>query len=186
MNKKQKYSEETCLSATLSTTNPTWSDLVSNPDRRCVKSATNRLSYVTTKWNFYTEFWGLNSLAFLVAQKMQFGGGGIYLKHSPTANTSQYLFFFFFSFLLLLLLLLCPEIYYMELFHFFHLIKKQKYEVTLRFVICSLLLPSFPPLTFILHMLSRRACSRSVLPFLSFHQVGLRCRTGCMNSGVYH
>jgi hypothetical protein len=38
---KPKYSEETCLSATLSTTNPTWRD----PDRRGGKPATNRLSY---------------------------------------------------------------------------------------------------------------------------------------------
>jgi hypothetical protein len=42
---KQKYSENTCHSATLSTTNPTWPDRGSNPGRRCVKPATNRLSY---------------------------------------------------------------------------------------------------------------------------------------------
>jgi hypothetical protein len=44
---KPKYSEKTCPSATLSTTNPTWIDLGSNPGRRCGKSATNRLSYGT-------------------------------------------------------------------------------------------------------------------------------------------
>jgi hypothetical protein len=44
---KPKYSEKTCPSATLSTTNPTWPDLGSNPDRRGGKPATNRLSYGT-------------------------------------------------------------------------------------------------------------------------------------------
>jgi hypothetical protein len=38
---KQKYSEKTCPSATLSTTNPTWPD----PGRRGGKPETNRLSY---------------------------------------------------------------------------------------------------------------------------------------------
>jgi hypothetical protein len=42
---KPKYSEKTCPSATLSTTNPTWPDPDSNPGRRSGKSATNRLSY---------------------------------------------------------------------------------------------------------------------------------------------
>jgi hypothetical protein len=42
---KPKYSEETCTSATLSTTNPTWPDMESNPGRRGGKPATNRLSY---------------------------------------------------------------------------------------------------------------------------------------------
>jgi hypothetical protein len=40
-----KYSEKTCPSATSSTTNPTWPEPGSNPGRRSVKSATNRLSY---------------------------------------------------------------------------------------------------------------------------------------------
>jgi hypothetical protein len=44
---KPKYSEKTCPSATLSTTNPTWPDLGSNPDRRVGKPATNCLSYGT-------------------------------------------------------------------------------------------------------------------------------------------
>jgi hypothetical protein len=44
---KQKYSEKTCSSAILSTTNPTWSDPASNPGRRGGKPATNRLSYGT-------------------------------------------------------------------------------------------------------------------------------------------
>jgi hypothetical protein len=42
---KPKYSEKTCPSATLSTTNPTWPDLGSNPGRRGWKPATKRLSY---------------------------------------------------------------------------------------------------------------------------------------------
>jgi hypothetical protein len=39
---KPKYSEKTCPSATLSTTNPTWPDPGSNPGRRGGKPATNR------------------------------------------------------------------------------------------------------------------------------------------------
>jgi hypothetical protein len=42
---KPKYSEKTCTSATLSTTNPTWPDPCANPGRRGGKPATNRLSY---------------------------------------------------------------------------------------------------------------------------------------------
>jgi hypothetical protein len=44
---KSKYSEKTCLSAILSTTNPTLPDLHSNPGRRDGKPATNRVSYGT-------------------------------------------------------------------------------------------------------------------------------------------
>jgi hypothetical protein len=43
-----EYSENTCPSATLSTTNPTSPDLGSNPSRRGGKPATNRLSYGAT------------------------------------------------------------------------------------------------------------------------------------------
>jgi hypothetical protein len=42
---KPKYSEKTCPSSTLSTTNPTWSDPGLNPDGRGGKPATNLLSY---------------------------------------------------------------------------------------------------------------------------------------------
>jgi hypothetical protein len=42
---KPKYSEKTCPSAILSTTNPTWPDSGANPGRRGGKPATNRLSY---------------------------------------------------------------------------------------------------------------------------------------------
>jgi hypothetical protein len=44
---KPKYSEKTCPSSTLSTTNPTWPDMGSNPGRRAGKPATNRLNYGT-------------------------------------------------------------------------------------------------------------------------------------------
>jgi hypothetical protein len=43
--KKPKYSEKTCPSATLSTTNPTRLDPGLNPGRRGGKPATNRFSY---------------------------------------------------------------------------------------------------------------------------------------------
>jgi hypothetical protein len=43
---KPEYSEKTCPSAILSTTNPTWPDPGLNPGRRGGKPATNRLSYV--------------------------------------------------------------------------------------------------------------------------------------------
>jgi hypothetical protein len=56
---KPKYSEKTCPSATLSTTNPTWPDPGSNPGRRGGKSATNPLSYgaanLGTSWRRYTS-----------------------------------------------------------------------------------------------------------------------------------
>jgi hypothetical protein len=42
---KLKYSEKTCPSVTLPTTNPTWPDPGTNPGRRSGKPATNRLSY---------------------------------------------------------------------------------------------------------------------------------------------
>jgi hypothetical protein len=44
---KPKYSEKTCPSATLSTTNPTWPDLGSNLGRRGVKPATSCVIYGT-------------------------------------------------------------------------------------------------------------------------------------------
>jgi hypothetical protein len=53
---KQKYSEETCPSVTLSTTNLTWPDLGSNPGRRGGKPATNRLSYVTVIALYITQY----------------------------------------------------------------------------------------------------------------------------------
>jgi hypothetical protein len=45
---KPKYSEKTCPSATLSTTNSTWPDPGSNPGRHGGKPATNPLSYGAT------------------------------------------------------------------------------------------------------------------------------------------
>jgi hypothetical protein len=47
---KPKYSDKTCPSATLSTTNPTWPDPGSNPVRHDGKPATSRLSYGTPFW----------------------------------------------------------------------------------------------------------------------------------------
>jgi hypothetical protein len=41
---KPKYSEKTCPSTTLSTTNPTWREQGSNPGLRGGKPATNRVS----------------------------------------------------------------------------------------------------------------------------------------------
>jgi hypothetical protein len=49
--RKQKCSEKTCPSATLSTTNPTWPDLGSNPGRPGGKPPTKRLSYDTAILN---------------------------------------------------------------------------------------------------------------------------------------
>jgi hypothetical protein len=44
---KSKYSEKTCPSAALSTTDPTWPDQGSNPGHRGGIPATNRMSYGT-------------------------------------------------------------------------------------------------------------------------------------------
>jgi hypothetical protein len=65
-----KNSRKTCLSATLSTTNPTWTDLGTNPGRRGEKPATNRLSYVTTS-NTHVTFhlhFAMSSLTFSKTQ----------------------------------------------------------------------------------------------------------------------
>jgi hypothetical protein len=43
---------KTCPIATLSTTNPTWTDPGSNPDLRNERTATNRLSHGTA-WGVY-------------------------------------------------------------------------------------------------------------------------------------
>jgi hypothetical protein len=51
---KPKYSEKTCPSATLSTTNPTWLDPGLNPGRCYGKTATNRLSYGAALPNGFT------------------------------------------------------------------------------------------------------------------------------------
>jgi hypothetical protein len=40
---RPKYPEKTCLSATFSTTNPTWSGLGANPGLHSERMATNRL-----------------------------------------------------------------------------------------------------------------------------------------------
>jgi hypothetical protein len=57
--RKPKCSENTCPSATLSTTNPTWPDPGSNPGRRGGKPATNRLSYGVLALHNYNQLWQL-------------------------------------------------------------------------------------------------------------------------------
>jgi hypothetical protein len=54
---KPNYSQKTCSSATLPTTNPTWPDLGSNPGLRVGKAATNRLSYGTAIRMVAKKFW---------------------------------------------------------------------------------------------------------------------------------
>jgi hypothetical protein len=65
--RKPKYSEKTCPSATFSTTKLTWPDLGSNPGRRGGTSATNRLSYDTAmqclKSGFKTKHFVLTNLS---------------------------------------------------------------------------------------------------------------------------
>jgi hypothetical protein len=51
---KPQYSENTCPSATLSTTNPTWCR-DSNPGRRGGKPATNHLSYGTASLHYNSD-----------------------------------------------------------------------------------------------------------------------------------
>jgi hypothetical protein len=58
---KLKYSEKTCLSVTLCTTNPTYPGLGSNPDRLGGKPATNRLSYGTAYF-LLSKMYSLHSL----------------------------------------------------------------------------------------------------------------------------
>jgi hypothetical protein len=55
---KPKYSEKTCPSVTLSTTDPTWADAGSNPGRLSRKSASNRLSYGATSVSTVTSVLG--------------------------------------------------------------------------------------------------------------------------------
>jgi hypothetical protein len=67
---KSKYSEKTCPSATLSTTNPTWPYPGSNPGRRGGKPATNRLSYGAAcimKLDKYIMTYEILSMAFLIS-----------------------------------------------------------------------------------------------------------------------
>jgi hypothetical protein len=55
---KPKYSEKSCPSATLSTTNPTWLDPGLNSGRRGGKPATNRLSYGAATFLWYVTLCG--------------------------------------------------------------------------------------------------------------------------------
>jgi hypothetical protein len=66
---KPKYSEKTCPSATLSTTNPTWPDLGWNLGHRSGKLATNRLSYGIAMRDLFSPssmLW-TNFISFLLA-----------------------------------------------------------------------------------------------------------------------
>jgi hypothetical protein len=57
-----KYWEKACPSTTLSTTNPTWPDLWSDPVQHGEKPATDRLNYGTAAFPLYLEFsWNHNS-----------------------------------------------------------------------------------------------------------------------------
>jgi hypothetical protein len=58
---KPKYSDKTCPSATLSTTNPKLPDQGSNPGRRGVRSETNRLRYGTAPLRSLHELHKMNS-----------------------------------------------------------------------------------------------------------------------------
>jgi hypothetical protein len=58
--RKPKYSEKTWPSVTLSTTNPTWPELSSNPGRSCGKPTTNHLTYGTAKTAFILSFSSIN------------------------------------------------------------------------------------------------------------------------------
>jgi hypothetical protein len=58
---KPKYSVKTCPSATLSTTNPTWPDLGSNPGCHGGKQATNSLSYGMVYGNFIQILFFINT-----------------------------------------------------------------------------------------------------------------------------
>jgi hypothetical protein len=52
-----KYRRKACLSFTVSTTNPTWTHLSSNPYFRCQKRAPNCLSYSTTLDEVHSEYY---------------------------------------------------------------------------------------------------------------------------------
>jgi hypothetical protein len=55
---------ETCPSATLSTTNPTWTDSGSNPGLRGEKPATNRLSHGTAQARFTPAATAISTLKY--------------------------------------------------------------------------------------------------------------------------
>jgi hypothetical protein len=54
-----------CLSATLSTTNPTWTDQVANPGLRGERPATNRLSHATAPINLTFHLLHIENSLFL-------------------------------------------------------------------------------------------------------------------------
>jgi hypothetical protein len=59
---KPKYSQKTSPSVTLSNTNPTWSDLGSNPDLGCGKPSTSHLSNDTVQYLMLNILWRIDPL----------------------------------------------------------------------------------------------------------------------------
>jgi hypothetical protein len=94
---KQKYSDKTYPSATLSSTNPTWPDLATNPGRRGGKPATNRLSYGTALFLHLnrTRVWLMHQVASAVCAGVSFHEPHTVLRDSClhvcylTATTSR-------------------------------------------------------------------------------------------------
>jgi hypothetical protein len=84
---RPKYSERTCPSATLSTTNPTGPDLGSNPGRRGGKPASNRLSYGTAPRRWLETL--LHSQDFAIGQCPKSG------KSTRTLHTIKSILIFF-------------------------------------------------------------------------------------------
>jgi hypothetical protein len=64
--RKPKYLEKTCHSATLSTTNPTWLDSGSNVGSRDQRPTTNRLSYRTVYRVLYLHTLVVQPVAYLL------------------------------------------------------------------------------------------------------------------------
>jgi hypothetical protein len=83
---KLKYSEKTCPSASLSTTNPTLPDPGSNPGRRSRKPATNRLSYGTTNEcltpNVFEQVWIQFSYCLVTKYNVCFSVSHVCVCHS--------------------------------------------------------------------------------------------------------
>jgi hypothetical protein len=101
---KPKYSDKTCPSATLFTTNHTSPDPGSNPGRRSGKPTTNRLSYGAALrvrvsspsgliWTVEKKSYALKALAFLRATEYTRRPFASWVtKHSPENNEQLFLF----------------------------------------------------------------------------------------------
>jgi hypothetical protein len=68
---KPKYSEKTCPSATLSSTDPTWPDQGSNTGRCGRKPAINRLNYGTVRDNSITKCSYTTSSSYIASDSFQ-------------------------------------------------------------------------------------------------------------------